>query len=400
MELIGRTIKKGFAEGTALVSETPLSFFGCIDPKTGIVTEKGHELEGLSVKGKVLVFPYGKGSTVGSYTLYRMKKEGSAPAAIINSVCEPIVAVGAIISDIPCVDSVDISKIKTGDYVSVRCDRIYAIGPEEAKKRRELVIVKLGGSVITLKDVGRPEVNEENLSNLCAEIAEAKKEKGFSLVVVHGAGPFGHGPAKKWGLENGLTEANQVKGFSETHQAMERLNCVVVERLRANGIDAIAFQPSAGGILRKGKLTKFPADVMEKMLGVGLVPVSYGDVLIDEKTGAGILSGDHLVPYLAKELSATRVILVADVAGLFDSDPKKDKAARLLKEFSRKRLHEIKQVGGSEGIDVTGGMARKLEELLTLADAGIESEVIDGRKPGLLKKALLGERGLGTLINQ
>ncbi len=119
MELSGRIIKKGKAEGIALVSKTPVSFFGCIDPKTGVVSEKGHELFGRSVKDTILVFPYGKGSTVGSYALYRMKKEGTAPKALINQECEPIVAVGAIISDIPCVDRIDISKIKTGDRVAV-----------------------------------------------------------------------------------------------------------------------------------------------------------------------------------------------------------------------------------------------------------------------------------------
>src|SRR5512136_2548161 len=120
MELKGRTIKKGSTEGVALVSKTPISFFGFIDPATGIVTEKGHELFGKSVKDTILVFPYGKGSTVGSYALYRMKKEGSAPKGIINAECEPIVAVGAIISDIPCADKVDISKIKSGDKVEIR----------------------------------------------------------------------------------------------------------------------------------------------------------------------------------------------------------------------------------------------------------------------------------------
>lgn len=124
MELAGRIIKKGRVSGTALVSKTPISFFGYIDPKTGVVTEKGHELEGKSVKDVILVFPHGKGSTVGSYALYRMKKEGSAPKGIINAECEPIVAVGAIISDIPCVDKVDITKIKSGDLVEIREEKV------------------------------------------------------------------------------------------------------------------------------------------------------------------------------------------------------------------------------------------------------------------------------------
>jgi hypothetical protein len=119
MELKGRTIYKGMGEGEALKTTQPISFYGGVDPNTGVVIEKGHELQGQSVKGKVLVFPNGKGSTVGSYTLYRMKKNGTAPAGIVNRECETVVAVGAIISEIPCVDSVDISRIKTGDKVRI-----------------------------------------------------------------------------------------------------------------------------------------------------------------------------------------------------------------------------------------------------------------------------------------
>ena len=118
-QLKGRIIYKGKAEGEALVTSMPISFYGGVDPNTGVVIEKGHELQGQSVKGKILVFPQGKGSTVGSYTLYRMKKNGTAPAGMINKECETIVAVGAIISEIPCVDKVDVSKIKTGDKVSI-----------------------------------------------------------------------------------------------------------------------------------------------------------------------------------------------------------------------------------------------------------------------------------------
>lgn len=119
MELKGRIISKGIAEGEALTTTQPISFYGGVDPETSEILEKGHELQGKRIKGKILVFPTGKGSTVGSYTLYRLKKGGIAPAGIINRECETVVAVGAIISEIPCVDEVDISQIKTGDTVRI-----------------------------------------------------------------------------------------------------------------------------------------------------------------------------------------------------------------------------------------------------------------------------------------
>ena len=121
MMLRGRVIYSGEAEGEALVTSQPISFLGGVDPASGEVIERGHELKGQCVKGRVLVFPYGKGSTVGSYALYRLSKNRVAPSAIINEKCETIVAVGAIISSIPCVDEIDIVKIEPD--VRVRVDR-------------------------------------------------------------------------------------------------------------------------------------------------------------------------------------------------------------------------------------------------------------------------------------
>jgi hypothetical protein len=96
-----------------------ISFFGGVDPESGVVVERGHELEGRSIAGKVLVFPTGKGSTVGSYTLYRLKKNGLAPAAILNAECETITAVGCIIAEIPCVDHIPIERLATGEKLRV-----------------------------------------------------------------------------------------------------------------------------------------------------------------------------------------------------------------------------------------------------------------------------------------
>jgi len=119
MKLEGRKIYKGIAEAEAIVTKDGISFYGGVDPDTGIVVEVGHDLEGQSITGKVLVFPTGKGSTVGSYTMYRMKKNNMAPAAIVNEEIDTIIAVGCIISEIPCVDKIDINRIKTGQKLIV-----------------------------------------------------------------------------------------------------------------------------------------------------------------------------------------------------------------------------------------------------------------------------------------
>jgi len=124
MRFHGRSIYLGTAQGEALVTAQPISFFGGVDPETGIVVERGHTLEGQCIAGKVLVFPTGKGSTVGSYTLYRLKMNGQAPLAILNAECETIIAVGCIISEIPCVDQLPIHEITTGSLVLVDGDLV------------------------------------------------------------------------------------------------------------------------------------------------------------------------------------------------------------------------------------------------------------------------------------
>ena len=118
----GRTIYPGNVEGEAIVSKEPIGFYGGIDAKTGIVIEKGHELEGENVKDKILVFPFGKGSTVGSYVIYGLKKNGVAPKAIVNKETETIVATGVILAGIPCVDGIEIEQINTGDKLKVNAD--------------------------------------------------------------------------------------------------------------------------------------------------------------------------------------------------------------------------------------------------------------------------------------
>lgn len=119
IELKGRPVVPGKARGPALVSKMPISFLGGVDPHSGIVIEKGHDLEGKCVKGVILCFPHGHGSTVGSYILYALAKKGLGPKAIVNRRADPVVVVGAIISEIPMIDQVALESLRTGDTLEV-----------------------------------------------------------------------------------------------------------------------------------------------------------------------------------------------------------------------------------------------------------------------------------------
>lgn len=134
IRLSARIVKAGSAEGEALVSPTPIGFLGGVDPETGLVIEPEHPLAGCSVAGRVLIFPTGKGSTVGSYTIYRLARNGLAPAAIVNAEADPVVAVGAVIAEIPMVDQVDLSPIQTGDWVVIDEEGLVIYPQEEGKQ--------------------------------------------------------------------------------------------------------------------------------------------------------------------------------------------------------------------------------------------------------------------------
>jgi hypothetical protein len=124
--LKGHKVSKGKAQGEALVSQSPISFMGGVDPETGLIIEKGHELEGKCIADKILIFPTGKGSTAGSYQLYELACFKKAPKAIINLRADPIVTVGAIMSNIPLVDKLDknpLEIIKTNDFVEIDADQ-------------------------------------------------------------------------------------------------------------------------------------------------------------------------------------------------------------------------------------------------------------------------------------
>ena len=125
MKIKCHRVASGKASGPALVTGQAISFLGNVNPETGVVVDPAHELFGERIAGKVLIFPVGKGSTVGSYVIYQLQKRGLAPAAMINLISEPIVAVGAVISGIPLVDRVpeEVLRIKSGTLVEVDADR-------------------------------------------------------------------------------------------------------------------------------------------------------------------------------------------------------------------------------------------------------------------------------------
>jgi hypothetical protein len=150
-----RKIKPGRASGKAVVSSCPMSFLGGIDTVTGKILDGECESKGLSISGKVFCFPFGKGSTVGSYAMYQLKLNGAAPAAIVNGSAEPIIATGAIIADIPMVDGIDVALLRTGDDLVLDADKGTLELANVVEKQVVTSIVRYGEKILLLQRSSR-----------------------------------------------------------------------------------------------------------------------------------------------------------------------------------------------------------------------------------------------------
>ncbi|MCW1309313.1 MAG: isopentenyl phosphate kinase [Candidatus Parvarchaeota archaeon] len=263
---------------------------------------------------------------------------------------------------------------------------------------KQLIILKIGGSVFACKESKVPRVDLDVLRRIAREIAVAYK-RGVKLILVHGAGSYGHPIVKRTKIDKGIKNKKQLVAFAETQRLQNDLNSIVTKELIDLGVPAIPCQASASAIMSDGKIKKMFIEVEKGLVELGLVPTLYGVPAYDEKRGCSILSGDDIVPFLAKYLNAKKIIHGTDVDGVFTSDPKINPDAKLIEKITPKNFKSIeKGIRGSMKIDVTGGMRRKIEELLKLSEIGIESLIVNARKKDRIKKALLGEKVIGTTI--
>lgn len=264
--------------------------------------------------------------------------------------------------------------------------------------KKQLIILKIGGSVITHKTQNIKKIHQKNLDRICAEIAKSKKKNDFSLVIVYGVGSFGHIIAKKFKLNEGYKNISQIKPITDVHLDLLTLNIAVIKTLKKYGLMAVSVLPSSAWELANGEMINCEPRVIKNFIDLKIVPVLHGDLLTDDSCGFKILSGDRIVIYLAENLKPDKVIIGTDTDGVFDSDPKINKKAKLIKEINKNSVKNIK-VEGSRAIDITGGMKGKVNELLNLAKHKIESQIINISKPKILEKTLDGNENFGTRIN-
>ncbi len=262
----------------------------------------------------------------------------------------------------------------------------------------DLYIIKLGGSAITEKEGNRFEAKKAVLERIASEIKKAKDEKGFSLIVVHGAGAFGHTNVVEYGINNGVYTDKQEEGLAKTIKDCNFLNSVVVEALKGAGLDAIPFDPNKIVKQDNKKIVEFETAEIENTLAEGNIPVLFGQMVPDKSFNASVVSGDAIICFLAKKLGAKKVFLGTDVAGIYTKDPKKDKSAKRIPLIDKSNFEEvIAQTEEAKTVDVTGGMKGKLEKLREMLK-GTTTLIFDANKEGSFYKALAGKEVEGTEI--
>jgi isopentenyl phosphate kinase len=258
-------------------------------------------------------------------------------------------------------------------------------------------VLKLGGSVITDKE--KPLTPDlKAIERLADEISRAKVSP---LILVHGGGSFGHPVAERYDIAEGYVDPSQILGFSQTHLAMTLLNSWVMEALISHNIPAVEVHPSSCAVTKAGRIATMELEPLKKMLKLGFVPVLYGDAVLDSEKGFAILSGDQLVSSLAIKLGACRIIMGADVDGLYTADPKADSSAQLISHLTLEELKSLKhKIEGSKATDVTGGMLGKMLEVKLAIEQDIETVIVNATKPLRVYKALKGEKVVGTIIEK
>lgn len=262
-----------------------------------------------------------------------------------------------------------------------------------------LILLKLGGSLITDKRreaTLRPSV----LARLAWEVRAAlDADPALRLVIGHGSGSFGHVVAKRYRVRQGCRDW---RGYALTGAAAARLNRLVVDALLDAGVPVVSLQPSASARCENGRLVDLAIAPVQGVLARGLVPVVFGDVALDGDRGSTIISTEQVLGYLVPHLRPQRILLAGEVDGVYTGDPLQDAQARPIPAIHSGNMEEVRgMLGGSHGVDVTGGMWSKVTEMYALVQAhpGLTVQLLSGLRPSAVKEALLADSAKhGTLI--
>lgn len=259
-----------------------------------------------------------------------------------------------------------------------------------------VTFLKLGGSLITDKRVEQS-FRVDVMARLAQEIKLALDENpDQKLIIGHGSGSFGHFEAKKHGTMAGVHTQDEWRGFAKVSTIASKLNYLVANALDEAQLPILRLQPSASAICADGVIQNLAVNSIESALTHGLIPLVHGDVAYDTVRGGTIISTETILTYIAQYIPITRIILLGEVDGVYDA------SGTVIPSITSNNFEQYKPIlGGSGGVDVTGGMITKVADMLTLAETvqGLKIHICSGLKQGLLTETLLGKSDIGTTIS-
>lgn len=252
------------------------------------------------------------------------------------------------------------------------------------------ILIKLGGSVITHKESSPPAVDRSTIQRIAKELRAASEP----IIVVLGGGAHGHQAAHIYGYGNPDTpQSKLLQGIPAIRHNMNELAQTVETIFHSEGLSSVVISPFSTVLLEDKQIIRFSTDIISRAISVGHIVITHGDVCFDTKRGASILSGDTIVVFLSQNLNIHRVFIGTDVDGIFNKDPRRYSEAKLIPTVNQQNIeHVLELAGPSDSTDVTGGMAKKMNDLVSLSGLGAKVTIFNLRVPGNLDRLLRGEQ--------
>ena len=261
--------------------------------------------------------------------------------------------------------------------------------------KTEIIILKLGGSLLT--DKSKPfSIRNETLEQSVEEIVSSKKK----LIIVHGGGSFGHPVAKEYGISDGFNKnvKHQFYGIAKTHEVMVKLNSIVIGSFLEKNYPVIAVEPFSSFIRESKEIKVNNLAIIESLLEMGVTPVLYGDIILDQDKKFSIISGDLIILELCKQLQKfhiSKVIFAIEKDGIFIE---KDGAIKFLNEIRIAQINELNLANFDKKIDVTGGIKSKLKLISEIGKLEIPVQILNGLKKNYLFKGIMNQKVKSTII--
>ena len=259
-------------------------------------------------------------------------------------------------------------------------------------KKNTIILLKLGGSLLT--DKNKPfSIREDIVEGSVQQIVDAKEK----VVLIHGGGSFGHPLAKKYSIINGIDSSipNQVLGLTETHQSMNKFNSYLVNSFLEKNYPALPIQTSSIFIKDSQEISISSMEVIETALDLNILPILYGDIILDKQGSFSIISGDQIILELCRNLNryhVSKVIFTMETDGIYVTDEKRGNNSILVTECYSDQLEDLNLTNLGQKIDVTGGIKGKINFIQKIVNNDIPVQLINGLKENYIFRSLKNEK--------